>query len=111
MHRSRAHKPKPVSPHIWLKRKERVDPKDFYANAANPGRKSHGVVLIDGKEMAATLQCRHCAGHFVHRKWRGDYICLKCGGVVCGRKACVEQCYPFEKQLEDYETGKLGSLL
>lgn len=89
-----------------VRTKDPLDPENFYADAANPGRRKHGTILIDGKEYASTLQCSHHGGHFVHRKNRGDYICLKCGGVVCGRRECVLECIPFEKYLEKCEAVK-----
>ena|SRR3990167_308897 len=90
--------------------KDPLDPENFYADAGSPGRRRHGIILIDGKEYASTLQCVHCNGHFVRRKNRGDYFCLKCAGVVCGGYRCVQECTPFEKKLDLYESGKLSSL-
>ena len=104
MHKSR------IRLNFHIPSKDPLDPENFYADAASPGRRRHGIILMDGKEYAATLQCSHCGGHFVHRKNRGDWICLKCGGVVCGRQDCVQNCIPFEKKLDEYETGKRGSL-
>ena len=104
MHRSRA------SIQIRVPKPEKCDPRWFYKDAANPGRRRHGIILIDGKEVAATLQCSHCGCHFVHRKHRGDWICLKCAGVVCGKAECVRNCVPFEKKLDEYESGKIGVL-
>ncbi len=99
MHRSR------MRSNDFVKTKDPLDPENFYADAANPHGRKHGIILIDGKEVAATLQCAHHGGHFTHRKNRGDWICGSCGGVVCGRKQCIEMCVPFEKQLEDAESG------
>ena len=82
-----------------------LDPENFYADAAGPGSRKHGTIVVDGKECAATLQCVHCNSHFTHRKSRGDWICLKCGGVVCGSRYCVERCEPFEEKLDQYEKG------
>lgn len=93
----------------FVKTKDPLDPENFYADAANPGTRKHGIILVDGKERAATLQCVHCNGHFTHRRDRGDWICGVCGGTVCGRKLCIEKCEPFELQLERAERG--GALL
>ena len=97
MHRSR------IRSGSYLKTKDAFDPENFYADAVSPGSRKHGVLLVDGREYASTLQCRHCGGHFVHRKDRGDWICLKCNGVVCGKKDCVIECIPFEKKLDLFE--------
>ena len=97
MHRSR------IRSNDFVKTSDPLDPENFYKDAADPGRRKHGIILIDGKERAATLQCAHHGGHFVHRKNRGDWICGVCYGVVCGMRECVEKCIPFEKQLEAME--------
>ena len=95
---------------IYVPAKDPLDPENFYADAANPGSRRHGVIVIDGKERAATLQCVHCNCHFTYRKNRGDWVCLRCNGAVCGRQACVVECTPFEKKLDEYESGKRPAL-
>ena len=101
MHKSRASIRIPV--------KDPLDPENFYADAISTHRR-HGSIVVDGKEVASTLQCVHCNGHFVNRRNRGDWVCLRCGGVVCGNRACVIECMAFEKKLDLYESGKLTSL-
>ena len=99
MHKSR------YSLNIRVPVKDLLDPENFYADATATHRR-HGSIVVDGKEVASTLQCRHCNAHFVNRRNRGDWICLKCGGVVCGRRSCVIECTPFSKRLDDYESGR-----
>ena len=95
---------------IHVPTKDPLDPENFYADAASPGNRRHGVILVDGKEYAATIQCRHCGGHFVYRKNRGDWVCLRCNGLICGNTRCVNECVNFEKRLDDYEREKIASL-
>lgn len=63
-------------------------------------RKPHGIIWVDGKEVAHTLQCPHCGGHFVSRKGSGvrRTFCLKCMAVTCGALAC-DPCRPFVAEL------------
>jgi len=67
-------------------------------------RKAHGMFIIGGQEVASTLQCPHCGGHFVSYKGSGHRrtFCTKCMAVTCGNPAC-DPCRPFEKQLEEIE--------
>jgi hypothetical protein len=67
-------------------------------------RKPHGHIIVDGIEVADTLQCCHCNGHFVpvegsgiRRGW-----CPSCSQVTCGAPACMV-CFPWEKQMEAME--------
>jgi ribosomal protein L37AE/L43A len=71
-----------------------------YANAQHE-RKPHGLVIVNGQEVASTLQCPHCGGHFVSRKGSGirRTFCLKCQAVTCGNFAC-DPCRPFAEALE-----------
>ena len=83
---------------LWL-------PKDFrtleqgedYSDAKHE-RKPHGIVFVNGKEVATTLQCPHCGCHFVSRKGSGHRrsFCLRCMAVTCGKDACVSDCRPIE---------------
>ena len=95
---------------IHVPKGDPLDPWNFYADAVSAGHRKHGVILVDGKEYASTLQCTHCSAHFVARKNRGDWVCLKCYGAVCGKRECVVECVPFEKKLDDYESGEIGVL-
>lgn len=71
----------------------------------------HGHWLVDGKEVADTLQCVHCGDHFVvvfgSGKRRG--FCMNCNGTTCGKPGC-HACIPFEKKLDLYEAGKISTL-
>lgn len=62
-------------------------------------------------EVAVTLQCCHCGGHFVSVRGSGVTrgFCLRCRTVTCGAQKC-DQCYPFEQQLADVEAGKRRAL-
>jgi hypothetical protein len=85
--------------------------RDRWYEDAQWHRKPSGSIVQDGKEVAYTLMCRHCGCHFVYRKFRkiidggGLYICRKCGGDVCGRKRCIMECRPIEKQIDLEERG------
>lgn len=59
-------------------------------------RKPHGIIIVDGKEVATTLQCPHCMAHFISRKGSGARrtFCMKCMSVTCGNPAC-DPCKPF----------------
>lgn len=76
--------------HLWIP--GQVQPHqivDDYADAAHE-RHAHGLVIVDGKEVATTLRCPHCGGHFVSRKGSGTtrQFCLKCSEVCCGEAYC-----------------------
>lgn len=62
--------------------------------------------MVDGVEVAHTLQCPHCGGHFVSYAGSGQRrtFCLKCSGVTCGRLEC-DPCIPVERKLEAMEKG------
>ena len=72
---------------------------DDYSDAAHE-RKPHGIIFRDGKEVATTLQCPHCAMHFVSRKGSGirRAFCMKCMAVTCGQAKC-DPCTPFMAEL------------
>jgi hypothetical protein len=67
----------------------------------------HGGVLLDGIQVASTLQCPHCGAHFVsipgsgkRRAW-----CTRCRAVTCGELPC-DQCVPIEARLDHAEGRK-----
>jgi hypothetical protein len=62
---------------------------DDYSNAQHE-RKPHGLIFIDGKEVASTLMCPHCGAHFVSRKGSGirRTLCIKHMAVTCGHPKC-----------------------
>lgn len=64
----------------------------------------HGNIVIDGNEVATTLRCPHCGGHFVSMRGSGARrtFCRKCMAVTCGKHQC-DACSPFEAQLEQME--------
>lgn len=63
--------------------------------------RENGAVLIDGVQVASTMQCCHCNGHFEYRKGSGTQrgFCLNCMKITCGHVNCHE-CKPYEKQME-----------
>jgi len=67
-------------------------------------RNAHGAFLVDGREVAHTLQCPHCGCHFVSRRGSGARrtFCLRCMAVTCGNPAC-DPCVSFEIKLEILE--------
>ena len=74
-------------------------------------RKEHGGVVVDGRQVADTLQCVHCGRHWVPEPGSGKVrgFCRCCMGPTCGAQKC-DACLPFEKRLDLYEAGKLGVL-
>ena len=68
--------------------------------------KSNGSIIIDGIEVAHTLQCCHCGKHFVSVKGSGMIrgFCMGCMKVTCGSAGC-DNCLPYEKRLDLYEKG------
>ena len=78
-----------------------ITPIDF--KNAQYERKADGAILMDGQEVASTIQCVHCGKHFVSIKGSGKIRgwCLKCSGPICGPECHV--CIPMEKQLEAME--------
>ena len=89
---------------IWIPKdfnNQRIqDLVDDYSDAKHE-RRPHGLIFVDGKEVATTLQCPHCAMHFVSRKGSGirRFFCMRCGGVTCGKPKC-DACHPFAEELE-----------
>ena len=85
-----------------------IKPGDTEYRDAQWVRKPHGSIQLDGQEVAVTLQCPHCGGHFVSRTGSGvkRSYCLKCAAVTCGGPQCRE-CNPWEKQMEAIERNWL----
>ncbi len=75
-----------------------------YADAV-PVHTPHGAILVDGVQVADTVRCVHCGGHFVmqagSRRVRG--WCPSCHGLVCGPSCAV--CVPFEQKLDLADGG------
>lgn len=66
-------------------------------------RKPSGAILVDGQQVADTVQCVHCGGHFVMRKGSGRVRgwCATCTGMICGPRCA--QCVPLEQRLDRAE--------
>lgn len=64
----------------------------------------HGAMIVDGHEVADTMQCCHCGNHFVRVPGSGRIrgFCRNCMAVTCGDPAC-HACKPFEKWLKEVE--------
>lgn len=71
---------------------------DDYADAKHEPH-PHGIILVNGKEVASTLQCPHCMAHFVSRKGSGARrtFCMRCHAVTCGQHKC-DVCTPWVKE-------------
>tara|TARA_R100000808_G_scaffold930_2_gene4456 strand:+ start:1146 stop:1442 length:297 start_codon:yes stop_codon:yes gene_type:complete len=63
-----------------------------------------GLGQLDGD----TLQCCHCNAHFEVVEGREYGYCRKCNSPTCGSHRC-DDCYPFEKKLDDIDKGRLGA--
>ncbi len=83
------------APLIWIPgdRPESLEAfnKREYGDAQHE-RKPHGIIFADGKEVAVTLQCPHCGGHFMSRKGSGHrrIFCMYHMAVCCGQEGCPE---------------------
>lgn len=71
-------------------------------------RKPTGFIIVDGVEVARTLQCVHGGEEFISIRGSGITrgFCRNCMGETCGKPEC-DACVPFERKLEDYEKGKI----
>lgn len=65
-------------------------------------RSEDGGILIDGRQSASTLQCRHCGRHWKVQPGSGTTRgwCQRCSGPLCGQWDCVTECVPQEARLE-----------
>lgn len=66
---------------------------DDYSDA-RVERKPHGLIFVNGKEVAHTLKCPHCGAQFVSRKGSGHRrsYCTIHQAVTCGSDICVRDC-------------------
>lgn len=85
-----------------------LDPTPDDYSQAKHERHAHGIILVNGKEVATTLKCPHCGGHFVSMKGSGHHrsFCLRHMAVTCGAPACVKDCvdvYALEDSLSTSE--------
>ena len=73
----------------------------------NTGVKGH--VIVDGREVGETLQCCHCAAHWVTVRGSGTRrgFCLNCCGPTCGGEKC-DRCIPFEARIDFHEAAAAG---
>ena len=69
--------------------------------------REHGGLIEGGRQIASTLQCPHCGGHFVSVKGSGKRraFCIRCRAITCGAYAC-DVCIPIEAKLEHIEGSK-----
>ena len=69
---------------------------DDYSDAQYES-KPHGLIFVNGKEVASTLMCPHCGLHFMSRKGSGHRrtFCLHCKAVTCGKHEC-DACVPIQ---------------
>ena len=61
----------------------------------------HGAVMVGGKQIASTIRCCHCGGHFIAVPGQEVHRCMNCDALVCGPGCFV--CVPMEKMLERLE--------
>lgn len=89
-----------MAPHIWIPGIDDTQADLDQYKDAQFERKPHGIIFVNGKEVATTLQCPHCGAHFVSRKGSGHRrtFCMKCMAVTCGQSAC-DACKPFAIEL------------
>ena len=66
---------------------------DDYADAKFEQR-PHGIIFVDGKEVAHTLMCPHCGAQFVSRRGSGHHrtYCYVHQAVTCGSPSCSRDC-------------------
>lgn len=63
---------------------------DDYSDAKHE-KNPHGIIAVDGKEVASTLMCPHCGAHFVSRKgW--NLKCSRHNARVCENPVCRTFC-------------------
>lgn len=69
--------------------------------------REHGGIVVDGVQVASTLRCPHCGGHFESCPGSGKRraFCLRCQRVTCGNPAC-DPCIPVEARCEFFEGKK-----
>jgi len=79
------------------------------AGGAAAARRPSGAILVDGQQVADTLQCVHCGGHFVMIRGSGRRrgFCTLCHGITCGSAGCVA-CVPTEQWLDQVERAHQG---
>ena len=80
-------------------------------NEPQSTKNPHGVIVVNGMNVADTKQCCHCDGHFIVQKGSGRKRgwCKNCHEVHCGGPKCWV-CVPFEKKMDLLEAGKILEL-
>lgn len=78
---------------------------------AIPDRLMGGTCMVDGKEIAATIQCVHCGCHWIPVQGSGRRrgFCMICNGPLCGAQRCIETCLPWQKKLDIDENPALAT--
>lgn len=69
----------------------------------SPRKAEYGAIFVDGVQVASTVQCCHCGGHFVMEPGSGRTrgFCLKCMRLTCGHPDC-DECVPLERRREQH---------
>lgn len=70
-----------------------------------------GAFLEGSEQFASTLMCVHCGGHFVREPFSTATLnwCRNCMGPLCDKHACLSECLPLEKWLDQVEqAGRRG---
>lgn len=64
--------------------------------------KVHGVIVVDGREVARTLSCAHCGIHWEVKPGSGIKrgFCQDCKAPLCGKKECMVVCTPMGARLD-----------
>jgi hypothetical protein len=81
-----------------------------FSDAAAVSRPA-GAIIIDGVQVADTLQCCHGGEHWIVRKGSGIKRgwCMNCNKPTCGLPKC-DPCVPFDKKLTLFEKGLIKAL-
>ena len=69
-------------------------------------RKPSGHIIVDGQEVAQTLQCCHCGTHYIPIIGSGIKrgYCMRCKKTTCGNSLC-DVCVPHEMKLRWIEAN------
>ena len=75
----------------------------------NPG----GHIIVDGQDIAMTIQCVHCNCQWVPIRGSGKTrgFCLNCKGPICGKQECIGTCLPWEKKLDNDDKLRKGHFI
>lgn len=66
-----------------------------------------GGIMLDGQQVAESIQCVHCSAHYYPQPGSGKRRgwCMNCKGPICGSPLC-DVCIPTEARLEGWESGE-----